>query len=292
MKTTILTLLAMLAFAGNSILCRLALVDGAIDAGSFTLVRLLSGIIALFALLVFGRLLVSADKPADRSGTTRGSWVGGVSLFVYAAFFSYAYINLSTATGALVLFGTVQISLVLYSFYKGQGLAIWQWLGFAVACLGLAYLLWPELSTPSLLGLLLMIIAGVAWAVYTVKGQGSLAPLADTAHNFLKTTPLLVFLFGFIAAGMLAEPTISSRGLLLAVASGAITSGAGYALWYAALKGLTTTTAAVSQLSVPVFAAGFGLLFAAEPVTERLMLSGLMVLGGILCVILLKPRVR
>ena len=313
MKTFFLALLALLAFAGNSILCRLALSAGAIDAGSFTLIRLAAGIVTLFGLCLIANLMsaVVNDRDKNQRGSSshgsslhgsglrasklhasKGSWLGGVSLFLYAAFFSYAYISLDTATGALILFGTVQIALILFGIVKGQRPSVLEYIGFITACFGFAYLLWPELSKPSVLGLCFMVIAGLAWAVYTVQGQGSKDPLSDTAYNFFRTTPLLIVLLAFMLFGVFGDFNITAGGVMLAIASGALTSGVGYALWYAALANMKNTTAAVSQLSVPVFAALFGLLFANEAISPRLLISAALVLGGILLVILVKPRVK
>lgn len=293
MRTFLLALLALFAFAGNSILCRLALKAGNIDAGSFTLLRILSGIAMLFLLLVIQKQMSRRDgnnRDENHSNASSGSWVGGVSLFVYAAFFSYAYITLDTATGALILFGTVQIALIACGVINGDRPSLFECTGFVIACVGFAYLLWPELSKPSAAGLALMIVAGCAWAVYTVLGQGSQNPLLDTAYSFLKTWPLLVLLGLLMFGGVFGVIKLSTEGILLAVMSGALTSGVGYALWYAALRNLTNTAAAVSQLSVPIFAAVFGLIFASEVISQRLVISSAMVLGGILLVILNKSQ--
>jgi len=184
----------------------------------------------------------------------------------------------------------VQIALILFGIYKGQRPGIVECFGFVIACLGLLYLLWPELSKPTGVGLGFMFLAGIAWAVYTVQGQGSTDPLADTTYNFLKTAPMLLVLSALMLSGLIGSIQISVTGALLALASGAITSGVGYAFWYAALKDISHTTAAVSQLSVPIFAAIFGIVFAAEALDQRIVISTLMVLGGILMVILFKKK--
>jgi len=281
MNIMCLTGLALLAFAGNSVLCRLALSAGLIDPGSFTVLRLLSGIVMLFALLWF-----SSEKEDRTKTVVSGTWLGGMALFAYAVFFSYAYVDLSTATGALILFGTVQVSLVLYGIARGLRPGVIEYGGILLACFGLVYLLWPELSKPSVLGLVFMIIAGVAWAAYTVLGQGSVNPLTDTAHHFLKSAPFVVALVILMSTGYLGDVFLSYQGGVLAIASGAITSGVGYALWYAALRRISHTTAAVSQLSVPILAAMLGLILASEGISVRLAVSSVLVLGGMLMVIL------
>ncbi len=288
MRTFLLALFALFAFAGNSILCRLALKTENIDASSFTLLRIVAGMVMLFILLLIEKRTRGLQETPNR--LSFGSWVGGASLFVYAAFFSYAYITLDTATGALILFGTVQIVLIVYGILKGERLSIFECIGFIITCLGFAYLLWPESSKPSGIGLILMIIAGGAWATYTVQGQGSVNPLADTAYNFLKTWPLLALLALLMLFGVFGAIKLSLEGVMLAVISGSITSGVGYALWYAALRNLKNTTAAVSQLSVPVLAAFLGLAFAGEAISQRLVISSVMVLGGILLFILNKSH--
>ncbi len=286
-KTFILTMVALVAFAGNSMLCRLALKTMSIDAGSFTLLRLISGAVALIFLT---RLFREGRQDRGRSikYSDSGGWLGGFSLFVYAAFFSYAYVSLDTATGALILFGSVQISLIVYGMAKGEKLSLIEGLGFLVSCAGFAYLLLPELTKPSSVGLALMVVSGCAWAVYTVQGQGSKSPLNDTAYNFTRALPFSLLLFILMAFGLLGEVTLSWRGVLLATASGALTSGIGYAVWYSALRSLSTTVAAVSQLAVPVIAAILAIMFVGEAITIRLLLSSVAVLGGISIVIMSK----
>ncbi len=252
----------------------MALEEGVIDVSSFTVLRLLSGIIMLLLILGF-----TADKTET---TTKGSWLSAVMLFLYAITFSFAYVSLDTGTGALVLFATVQITMILVSVISGNRLHISEWLGLIVAFSGFIYLVFPNLTTPSSSGFLLMVTSGIAWAVYTLRGGDSKDPLADTTYNFLRTTP---FVFALV---LVALPTmqLSSEGIVLAVLSGSLASGIGYAVWYMALKGLSTTEAAVVQLFVPVIAALGGIIFVFEAITMRLMLSGIMILGGILIVVL------
>ncbi len=273
-KTIVYTVLALLAFAGNSVLCRLALGDSLIDAASFSTIRLLSGIIVLAVILTLNH------KP--KAVASKGSWLAALMLFVYALSFSYAYLSLDTGTGALILFATVQFSMIFANLLTGNKLRYAEWLGLIMAFSGFVYFVLPSLSSPSLTGSVLMTVAGVAWAGYTLKGRGSKASLHDTAYNFIRTTPFLIILilFGY------QQAVLSQQGVLLAVLSGAITSGIGYAIWYRALSGLSVTQAAVVQLCVPVIATMGGVIFASETVSIRLVLSSIMILGGILLVVL------
>ncbi len=273
-KTSVFTALALIAFAANSVLCRLALGEETIDAASFTVIRLLSGALVLLAILAF-----SNDKEASAS---RGSWSASLMLFVYAVAFSFAYVSLDTGTGALILFGSVQITMILLSLVSGNRLHLSEWVGVIIAFTGFVYLILPEVTSPSVMGFLLMIAAGIAWGMYTLKGRGSDHPLKDTAYNFLRTIPLVIILLVIT----IQDAHYSAAGVLLAVLSGGIASGIGYTIWYIALGGLSTTQAAVVQLSVPVIAAFGGVLFVSEAITARLTLSASMVLGGILLVVL------
>ena len=279
MKTLLLTSLALVAFAANSILCRLALGAQAIDAESFTIVRLLSGSLALMIILWF----------TGRAGnkTSRGSWPASVALFLYAAAFSYAYISLDTGTGALILFGAVQVTMIVLSIRAGNRLHVLEWAGVGTAFAGFVLLILPGVSAPSTSGFLLMSLAGVAWGIYTLMGKGSKDPLADTSYNFLRTTPMALIL---VLMALSSSAEYSSQGILLAVLSGAIASGLGYTIWYTALRGLSTTQAAVVQLSVPVIAAMGGVAFSEETITLRLLESAVLILGGILLVVLGRHR--
>lgn len=270
-STLLLTALAMLAFAGNSLLCRLALATTGIDAASFTLLRLASGALVL-ALLLAGR---HGIRPLA------GSWVGAAALFVYAAGFSFAYLGLTTATGALCLFGAVQASMIAYGLWQGERLAAWQWLGFVAALGGLLLLLLPGVAAPPLPSLGLMLLAGLAWGVYSLLGRRAGDPLAVTAGNFARTVPLALLLMLLYWPGAL--PPL--EGALYALASGALASGLGYAIWYAALRQLAATTAATVQLSVPLLAALAGWLLLGEALSWRLLLAAVAILGGIALVI-------
>lgn len=276
-KTIVLAIFALFAFAGNSVLCRFALAQEAADPAGFTAVRLLSGAVTLMLLLALSR---------SDAGSSKGSWLAGGYLFAYAILFSFAYVTLDTATGALILFGTVQLTMILVTIFRGHRLQRFEWLGFLLAVSGLVYLLLPELAKPSMLGFSMMLLAGVAWAGYTFMGQGSKNALADTAYNFARTLPMLAISM----VPLLSSVQLSQSGILLAIASGALTSGVGYALWYSALSGLSTTQAAVIQLLVPVIAALGGVLFANELLTDRLILSAVLVLGGIMLIILTKQK--
>ncbi|WP_411993731.1 DMT family transporter [Agarivorans sp. DSG3-1] len=268
------TLIALIAFAGNSVLCRLALGDQQIDAASFTAVRLLAGAITLVLLL--------AIKPASGAKQSKGSWWSGVMLFSYAACFSFAYLYLDTGIGALILFAAVQLSMVGISIVKGVRLFWGEGLGIAFAFAGLVVLLAPsEQASVSLVGFVLMLVAGCAWGVYTLNGRGSLSPSRDTCFNFWRSLPFLVVLLPWIA--MQANMTV--YGVLLALSSGALASGLGYWVWYIALGSLSASQAAVLQLLVPLIAAAGGWLFASEPLGLNFILSAGLVLGGILLTI-------
>lgn len=274
-RTLLLTALAMLAFAGNSLLCRLALRETAIDAASFTAVRLLAGACALWLL----QLRQNRQAPA-------GSWAGAVALFTYAAAFSFAYLQLDTGVGALLLFGAVQLSMLLWGLLRGERLGLCASLGTALATAGLLALLLPGASAPPLLAALLMLLAGVAWGAYSLLGRGQGNPLAVTAGNFLRATPLALLL----ALAVLPQLNWDGPGLFYALLSGALTSGVGYAIWYSALPGLHASQAATVQLSVPILAALGGSLLLSEALTLRLLLSAVAVLGGIALVLSARQR--
>jgi drug/metabolite transporter (DMT)-like permease len=273
-KTVVFTGLALFAFAANSVLCRLALGGGSIDASGFTVIRLLSGVVVLLVILKI--------NSSENKSKSKGSWSAGLMLFLYAMTFSFAYITLDTGTGALILFGSVQITMIFLSLISGNRLHISEWIGVLIAFAGFVYLILPGVTTPSVTGLLLMTVAGIAWGIYTLKGRGSDHPLMDTTYNFLRTMPFVIVL----AIVTIQHTYYSSEGILLAALSGGIASGIGYTIWYAALGGLSTTQAAVVQLSVPVIAALGGVIFISEEITLRLTVSAIMVLGGILLVVL------
>ena len=269
-----LTTLSMLAFAGNSLLCRLALQQSHLDAGSFTSIRLVSGALVLW--------LVARKFRGDQNGA--GNWPSALALFIYAAAFSFAYVRLPTATGALLLFGAVQATMISYGLWKGERLQPLQRVGLALALSGLLGLLLPGISAPPLAGSVLMLGAGVAWGVYSLRGKGAGDPTRVTAGNFLRAAPIALSL---LMLG-LQRVTLDAVGIGYALASGALTSGLGYAIWYTAVPALKATTAATVQLSVPVLAALGGIVFLGEAVTLRLGLASLAILGGIALVVLQK----
>jgi drug/metabolite transporter (DMT)-like permease len=258
----------MCAFAANSLLCRAALAEPLIDAASFTTVRLISGALVLYVLTLQRRPDVP-EAPRD--------WLATSMLFLYAVAFSFAYLSLSAGTGALILFGAVQLTMLGVGLRAGERFPPAAWVGLALAVGGVVYLVSPGVRAPSPQGAVLMATAGVAWGVYSLRGRGAPNPLGATARNFISTVPFAAMLT-LVASGSMY---ISSRGAWLAAASGALTSGLGYVVWYAALRHLAATRAAVVQLSVPVIAAAGGLMFLAEPITLRLAISAVAVLGGI-----------
>ena len=275
-RTLLLTALAMLAFAGNSLLCRLALRDGDIDAASFTSVRIISGALTLWLLL---RLRRGATPSA-------GSWPAAAALFAYAAAFSFAYNSLAAGTGALLLFGAVQISMLLWGFYRGERLNRLSTAGLLIALAGLLVLLLPGASAPATGGALLMVLAGAAWGAYSLLGRGVADPLAATAGNFLRAV-LLALPPSLL---LLEHASWSQNGVIYALLSGAVTSGIGYFIWYAALAGLKSLQAASVQLSVPIIAALAGVVLLDEALSLRLALSSLAVLGGIALILCAKQR--
>lgn len=278
----------MLAFAGNSLLCRVALKGGAIDAASFTTVRLVSGAITLAALVWLQR---KPRPPGARTAALPGDGWSALALFVYAAGFSFAYLSMSAATGALLLFGAVQATMIAWGLYRGERLSPRQLGGFALAVAGLVVLMLPGVAAPGLAGSAAMLGAGVAWGAYSLLGrrqtaQGGADPTAVTAGNFMRTVPMALVL----SAVALPQLHITTSGLVFALASGALTSGVGYAVWYRVLPTLQATHAATVQLSVPVLAAVGGVLLLGEAATLPMALSGGAILGGIALVIWKKAR--
>ena len=272
----LLVSLAMLAFAGNSLLCRLALKSTAIDAASFTSVRLVSGALALVLL-------------AHLRGGTRtlgGSWLSALALFVYAAGFSFAYVELPVATGALLLYGAIQATMIGHGVWKGESLGYVQVLGLLLALGGLAGLLLPGFSASTSNSSILMTGAGIAWGVYSLRGKAAGDPGRVTAGNFLRAVPMTVML----SLLMFGSAELDPMGIAYAVMSGALASGMGYIIWYAALPALTSTHASIVQLSVPVITVVGGDLLLGEAVTPRLLLATSAILGGIAMVILAKRR--
>jgi drug/metabolite transporter (DMT)-like permease len=311
----ILTGLTMIAFASNSLLCRVALKQTGIDAATFTLVRICSGAAALWLIMQYRRRLIVERTPSalvDSSSrwslVTRhlplssGNWLSAFSLFVYAAAFSFAYNSLSAATGALLLFGAVQATMIFWGLRKGERLDPIQIVGLLAAVSGLVVLLFPGLSAPSLAGSILMLSSGVAWGIYSLRGKTANDAITTTAGNFLRAVPFAAL----VSLIMIPRIHFDSLGIIYAFVSGAITSGLGYAVWYSVLSastpvrsasrtdssrgelGLKAASAATVQLSVPVLAAGGGILLLGEPITLRYVLASISVLGGIALVVIKK----
>jgi drug/metabolite transporter (DMT)-like permease len=266
-KLALLTTLTLLAFAANSLLCRLALRESHIDAASFTALRLASGALMLCAILPL------------RGGSLRGhgSWLSAFALFAYAGGFSYAYLSLPASTGALLLFGAVQATMIGYALWRGESLNRVQCGGLALACGGLIVLMLPGLSAPSPAGAALMLGAGVAWGIYSLRGRGGKQPAASTAGNFIRSLPFAALL----SVAMASSAQFDSQGVAYACVSGALASGLGYLLWYSALPGLRATSAAIVQLSVPVLAALGGVVVLDEVMTAQFLCAAAATLGGV-----------
>jgi len=262
------TALALIAFAANSVLCRLALGQGAIDAASFTTIRLVCGALVLL-------IVNAAGKTAAL--TESGNWTSAFMLFLYAVTFSFAYISLNTGTGALILFAAVQATMIIYAVAKGERLRLWGWLGLGVGLAGLTYLVSPGLAAPSPAGAALMAVAGISWGIYTLRGRKTRSATAVTTDNFLRSTPF-VLLIGLI---FFQNLHITFAGAFFAALSGGLTSAIGYVIWYAALRGHSATSAALVQLLVPVLAAMGGVALLSEALTMRLLLASAMIIGGV-----------
>lgn len=272
LRIVVCTVLALVAFAGNSLLCRAALAHTRIDAASFTTVRLLSGAVVLCSLVWL--------RGAVRAG--RGNWLSALALFAYAAGFSFSYLHLTAAAGALLLFGAVQTTMIGYGIWSGEQMRWLQIVGLILACCGLVGLLLPGLSAPPLTGALLMLGAGAAWGIYSLRGRRGGDSLKVTAGNFTRTVPMALVLSLLLSARTSLDPA----GLGYAFLSGALTSGVGYAIWYTALPALKSTTAATVQLSVPILAAVGGVVFLGESVSLRLLAASVAIIGGIALVVL------
>lgn len=272
LQLLLLTTLTLIAFAGNSVLCRLALATDDIDPASFTIIRLVSGAVVL-ALLVLTR--------NRRAFVTRpGSWKAALMLFLYAALFSYAYISIDAGAGALILFGAVQITMLVYGVVRGHRLSWLESIGIILSFAGLLILLLPGTNAPNLSSFILMALSGIAWGAYTLMGKGSSSALLDNASNFIRTLPICLTLL------FIMHSHLSAWGLELAVVSGAVTSGLGYAIWYRVLPELSIMEAAVSQLTVPIIAAVGGVIFLTESITLRLVSAAVLTLGGVFMVVM------
>jgi drug/metabolite transporter (DMT)-like permease len=269
MKIVFLTSFALACFAFNSILCRLALQTDEIDAVSFTVIRIVSGVVVL---LFISLLIMQAGEKK-----LRGNLLSAFFLFAYAVCFSFAYVSLTIATGALILFGSVQLTMIVAALFAGERPKIIEWIGLLVALCGLVYLVFPGLAAPPLFGSALMAAAGVAWGFYTLRGRGSANPLADTAGNFVYAAFMIIP----VSVPFLPKIHSTQKGVIFAVLSGAIASGMGYAVWYAALKYHTAARAAILQLCVPLLTAAGGVIFLSEEIAPRLIVATLLILGGI-----------
>lgn len=274
-RVVVLATTALLAFAGNSLLCRMALGRGLIDAASFATVRTVSGA------LLLGVLVATTARPTGRIAF---DWRSVLALAAYMVCFSFAYLSLAAGTGALLLFGAVQVTMFAAALRAGERLAAWSWAGMVVAVAGLCYLVAPGVTAPEPAGAALMVVAGVAWGLYSLYGRGNTDPVFATATNFLGTIPIVLMV------NVLAMRSVhgTANGILLAVASGAVTSGLGYVAWYAALREITAARAAILQLVVPAIAALGGVLLLAEPLTMRLVVASVATIGGVALAVALR----
>ncbi|MBQ4832570.1 DMT family transporter [Pseudoalteromonas sp. MMG010] len=279
MKATIYTLIALIAFAANSLLCRMALAQGYIDAWNFTIVRLLSGALCLsFIMAIYSYKLKQKPHYDKKILTDTGSWRSSLSLLVYALCFSVAYIELDTGTGALILFSAVQLTMMGWGIYNKEQLSSVQWGAFLLALAGFIYLMLPSAAIPSILPASLMALSGVAWGIYSIRGKRCVSPLRATGFNFIRSVVLLPIL---AIVGFSYLNDLSMIGILLACASGALASGIGYSVWYVAIPLLKSTHAAVVQLCVPVLAALAGVVFLSEPLTTQFIIASSVILASV-----------
>ncbi|WP_201537389.1 DMT family transporter [Psychrobacter immobilis] len=295
MKATIYTMIALIAFAANSLFCRMALAEGYIDAWSFTIIRLLSaagclGIIMVIHTYQLRRQRLKLGSIAiDALLNDKGSWLSSISLVVYALCFSIAYVELNTGTGALILFSAVQLTMIGWGVYKKEQLRPLQWMAFIIAVAGFIYLMLPSAAVPSLLAATLMAISGIAWGVYSIRGKSCVSPLRATGFNFIRSlivVPILLLIsMNYLDVSL---DNITVKGVLLACASGVIASGIGYSIWYTAMPLLKNTQAAVVQLCVPVLAAILGVVFLSEQLTMQFVVASAVILGAVLIFILSK----
>lgn len=280
MKATLFTIIALVAFAANSLLCRLALAQGYIDAWNFTVIRLLSGAVCLaIIMLLYTKQLNKKAQSSSSVINDIGSWRSSVSLLIYALCFSIAYIELDTGMGALILFSAVQFTMIGWGIYKQERLTAVQWLAFIVAFVAFVYLMLPSQTAPPVMAAVLMSISGVAWGIYSIRGKACVSPLRATTYNFIRSLLVLPIL---IVVGMSQLKNVRMEGVLLAIASGAIASGVGYSIWYVAMPLLKSTHAAIVQLCVPVLAAIAGAVFLSETLTVQFMLPSSIILLAVL----------
>lgn len=297
MKATIYTTVALIAFAANSLFCRMALADDYIDAWSFTIVRLVSaaGCLGIIMMLHASHLQRQVRKMNDTSNGTllvlsdKGSWLSSFTLVIYALCFSIAYVELDTGTGALILFSAVQLTMIGWGIYKKEQLSVLQWAAFIVAVAGFIYLMLPSAAIPSPLAAILMTISGIAWGIYSIRGKTCASPLRATGFNFIRSliaVPILLLVSLYYLDNMgLATVNlngVTTKGILLAGASGAIASGIGYSIWYTAMPLLKNTQAAIVQLCVPILAAILGVVFLSEQLSLPFVIASTVILGAVL----------
>ncbi|MGP4973111.1 DMT family transporter [Psychrobacter alimentarius] len=297
MKATIYTTVALIAFAANSLFCRMALADDYIDAWSFTIVRLVSaaGCLGIIMVLHASHLQRQVRKMNGTSNDTllvlsdKGSWLSSFTLVIYALCFSIAYVELDTGTGALILFSAVQLTMIGWGIYKKEQLSVLQWTAFIVAVAGFIYLMLPSAAIPSPLAAILMTISGIAWGIYSIRGKTCVSPLRATGFNFIRSliaVPILLLVSLYYLDNMgLATVNlngVTTKGILLAGASGAIASGIGYSIWYTAMPLLKNTQAAIVQLCVPILAAILGVVFLSEQLSLPFVVASTVILGAVL----------
>ncbi|MBH0095579.1 DMT family transporter [Psychrobacter sp. NZS113] len=305
MKATLYTVIALIAFAANSLFGRMALAAGYIDAWSFTIIRLVSAAVCLAIIMTVytyrlrRQALYLGSTSYEAILNDKGSWLSSASLVIYALCFSIAYVELDTGTGALILFSAVQLTMIGWGIYKKEQLSVLQWIAFIVAVVGFIYLMLPSAAVPSLFAAVLMTISGIAWGIYSIRGKSCVSPLRATGFNFIRSlvaVPVLL-LIGMIYLDNIGLENINVSdititGILLACASGAIASGMGYSIWYMAMPLLKNTQAAVVQLCVPVLAAILGVVFLSEQLTMQFVVASTVILGAVLVFILNKKAVR
>ena len=271
-RTASATALALLAFAGNALLCRMALGEGLIDAASFTTIRVISGAVMLLI------IMLPRWRSQRRAPT---NWWTVTMLYTYMVFFSFGYVSLDAGTGAVIGFAAVQLTMFAAALRRGERFSLAAWCGLATAAAGVIYLLLPGISTPDPVGALWMTIAGIGWGVYSIIGSAGHDSGEATANNFIGAIPLAIAVQLFF----LDNSNLTNAGVTLAIISGAITSGLGYILWYTAIRELRVSTAATVQLSVPIIIAAGGALLLDEAITLRLLIAAIVTLGGIAIVL-------
>lgn len=294
MKATLYTIIALIAFAANSLFCRMALAEGYIDAWNFTVIRLLSAAVCLGIIMAIYSYHLKYKRSNNEAVDNailqdKGSWLSSISLLVYALCFSIAYVQLDTGTGALILFSAVQLTMIGWGIYKKEQLSALQWSAFIIAVAGFIYVMLPSAAVPSLFGAALMAISGVAWGIYSIRGKVCVSPLRATGFNFIRSLIAIPIL---LLVGFSGLKNVSIEGVLLACASGAIASGLGYSVWYVAMPLLKSTQAAVVQLCVPILAAMAGVLFLSEPLTLQFIIASTVILGAVLVFILNKKVLK